>query len=350
MGNSFKDKTVSHDFLRSSGFYGCDPFHAVMEDASSQREYDPERNPLGIMLAPTGMLPVKPGQKGRVVTPHIPTDNLEIAETVMACYEQGIGGVHLHARNPDGSPTQEPDIFADLIEKIHIYCPDIIIGVTTSGREDPSYEARSRVLDIPNIDVASLTLTSVQFPQNTVVAEEKTITRLLEKMVRCHITPEFEFFDTGSINMLKRLQRKGHYPQEPVYCNLFVGNLSSTQANLADIARLGHLLPMGSYCGLAGFGGFQLKANVAAIMMGGMMHVRIGLEDNIYQDRKRRLLTTNVDLVKRITQISQFFERPIATPSQMRRMIGLAPQMPVSSFKKTGNADLAVPMKQEAFT
>lgn len=325
MGNSFKSNLASFEWAQLPEFYGCDPCQTMMEDASSQMDYIPGENPLGIMLAPTGILPVKPGQKGRVITPHVPLDNLEIAETVMACHEQGAGGVHLHARNPDGSPTQDPDVFYDLVEKIRTYCPDIIIGVTTSGRDDPSYTARARVLDIPGIDMASLTLTSVQFPQNTVVAEEKTIVRLLKKMHQNNILPEFEFFDSGGIHFLKRLQQKGIQPRGRICCNVFVGNLSSSQANLADIARLSHGLPLGSYCGIAGFGGFQLKANAAAVMMGGMMHVRTGLEDNIYQDRARRLMTTNEDLVKGIVQISDLFERPIATPVQMRQMMGIWP-------------------------
>lgn len=276
------------------------------------------------MLAPTGMLPVKPGQTGHVVTPHVPVDNQEIAETVLACYEQGVGGVHLHAREPDGSPTQDPDIFFDLIEKIRDFCPDIIIGVTTSGRQDPSFEGRSRVLDIPGVDVASLTLTSLQFPRHTVVAQEDTIVRLLERMIANCIMPEFEFFDTGGINFLKRLQGKGLCPPGPVYCNLFAGNITTTQANLADISRMAQLLPLGSYCGIGGFGGFQLKANMAAVIMGGMLHVRTGLEDNIYADRGRKIMATNVGLVQRVVQMAELFERPIASSAQMRRMMGLS--------------------------
>lgn len=323
MGKRLRYNNSSFEWVLPSEYYGCDPIQTFTSDASSQREYRPWDNPLGIVLAPTGMLPVRPGQSGRVTTPYVPVDNSEIAETVMACHEMGVGGVHLHARNPDGSPTQSPDRFYDLIEKIKVYCPQIIIGVTTSGRKDPSFEGRSRVLDLPGIDTASITLTSVQFPQNTVVAKETTIIKLLRKMQANQIAPEFEFFDTGGINFLKRLQKKGLCPKGRVYCNLFVGNLSSTQANLSDISRMAKMLAPGSYCGIAGFGGFQLKANTAAIMMGGMMHVRIGLEDNIFMDRNRQIMATNQKLVKRIVRMADVFERPVATPDQMRQMMGL---------------------------
>lgn len=339
-------KAMSFELRKLSGFYGCDPLNALFKDASSLREYKPSQNPLGIILAPTGMLPVKPNQIGRIVTPHIPIDSSEIIETVISCYELGIGAVHLHARHHDGRPTQDPEVFAQLIDKISAYCPDIIIGVTTSGRNDPSYEGRSRVLDIPGIDIASLTLTSVQFPQATVVAKEEIVVKLLKKMISNQIKPEFEFFDIGGINMIKRLQSKNQYPEGPVYCNLFLGNISSLQTDLFEMNLAINSLPVGSYCGLAGFGGFQLKANVAAIVMGGMMHVRTGLEDNIYFDRERKILATNESLVKRITQIAEIFERPIATPVQMRQMIGLKPGSLIHTASKL-HENVALARKQD---
>ena len=320
-------------------FYGCDPFTNYQGDASSVLEYTPQKNPLGIMLAPTGMIPVKPHQEGRVSTPHVPTDSSEIIDTIVECYELGIGGVHIHARNPDGTSTQDPEPFAGIIEKVRFYCPDIIIGVTTSGRSDPSFEGRSRVLEIPGIDIASLTVNSIQFPKSTVVAIEETILKLLDKMQSYQIKPEFEFFDTGGINIVKRFQNKNYYPKEPILCNLLFGNIASVQADLSEISRLKHLIPLGSYCGVGGFGGFQLKANMAAILMGGMMHVRTGIEDNIYQDRQRKILATNQSLVKRVVEMASFFERPIATPDQMRKMIGL---------KMVSATDTVEPPKEDA--
>ena len=56
-----------------------------------------------------------------------------------------------------------------------------------------------------------------------------------------------------------------------------------------------------------------------AIMMGG--HVRVGLEDNIFV--RRRELATNVDLVEKVKRIAVEFEREIATPDEVREMLGL---------------------------
>jgi 3-keto-5-aminohexanoate cleavage enzyme len=56
-----------------------------------------------------------------------------------------------------------------------------------------------------------------------------------------------------------------------------------------------------------------------AIMMGG--HVRVGLEDNIFV--RRGTLATNAQLVEKVVRIAQEFEREIATPAEMRELLGL---------------------------
>ena len=50
-----------------------------------------------------------------------------------------------------------------------------------------------------------------------------------------------------------------------------------------------------------------------AIAMGG--GVRVGLEDNLFYDRNKSLLTTNIALIKRIKVLADIFERKIMTPT-----------------------------------
>jgi uncharacterized protein (DUF849 family) len=67
--------------------------------------------------------------------------------------------------------------------------------------------------------------------------------------------------------------------------------------------------------------GYPMEFNMAAmaIMMGG--HVRVGLEDNLFVQRK--VLATNVDLVEKVKRIATEFEREIATPAEAREMLEL---------------------------
>jgi 3-keto-5-aminohexanoate cleavage enzyme len=51
--------------------------------------------------------------------------------------------------------------------------------------------------------------------------------------------------------------------------------------------------------------------------------VRVGLEDNIWFDRDRTIPASNPDLVARIARVAEFAERPLASPAEARRLLGL---------------------------
>jgi 3-keto-5-aminohexanoate cleavage enzyme len=54
--------------------------------------------------------------------------------------------------------------------------------------------------------------------------------------------------------------------------------------------------------------------------MGG--HVRTGLEDNIWY-RKGELAESNAQLVARVARLAAELGRPLATPDQVRELLGL---------------------------
>ena len=82
-------------------------------------------------------------------------------------------------------------------------------------------------------------------------------------------------------------------------------------------------LPADSYWSLAGIGEVQFMVNSMAVVTGG--GVRVGLEDNIWFDRGRTKLATNVDLLKRIHRLAEASERKIMTPKELRKRLNLEP-------------------------
>ena len=68
--------------------------------------------------------------------------------------------------------------------------------------------------------------------------------------------------------------------------------------------------------------GFPYQFNVAAlsIMLGG--HVRVGLEDNIFIER-RVLAKSNAELVEKVVRIARELGREVATPDEARSILGL---------------------------
>jgi 3-keto-5-aminohexanoate cleavage enzyme len=80
------------------------------------------------------------------------------------------------------------------------------------------------------------------------------------------------------------------------------------------------MLPPGAHWSVCGIGRAQLPLGVMAMAMGG--HVRTGLEDNIWY-RKGELAESNAQLVARLARIAEELGRPIATPADVRSLLGL---------------------------
>lgn len=275
-----------------------------------------EGTPLIINLAPTGMVPTKE------MTPHVPVSPEEILEDVAACRELGVSIVHLHARDDDGTPTHRKEAFAPLVEGVREIDPELIVCVTCSGRNVPEVEARSEVLELDGAakpDMASLTLGSNNFRRQASVNSPETIMALAERMRDAGVIPELEAFEPGMVLTGRLLMERG-LVSESSFINILLGNPGTSPLAPSVLAAFISLLPAGWIWSLAGIGRYQLDANALAIPAGG--HVRVGLEDNIWLDRDRTRLATNVDLVERVVKMAELCERPIATPAQAREILG----------------------------
>ncbi|MBP1762994.1 MAG: kce [Firmicutes bacterium] len=271
--------------------------------------------PLIINLAPTGMVPT------RKDTPYVPLTPEEIIEDVCRCIPLGVSMVHLHARDEDGIPTHRKEVSARIIEGIRTVNSEVIIVVTTSGRNIPEFEKRSEVLELDGDcrpDMASLTLSSLNFPKQASVNSPVIIESLVEKMLEKGILPEFEVFDLGMVNYANYLIQKKNIPA-PYYFNILLGNVASAQAKLFHLATIMSEFPPDSICSVAGIGNSQLVANCLGLVAAD--GVRTGLEDNLWMDDDRAVFSTNYGLVERVCRIARELNRPIATPRQVRDML-----------------------------
>jgi len=271
-----------------------------------------------INFAPTGMIPTKQ------MTPHVPISVQEIVEDVHRAVEIGITMVHLHARDPiSGEPAYQAEIYGRIIAGIRAFTQDLILCVSLSGRTFNQFEQRSEVLDLDGDlkpDMASLTLSSLNFNQVASVNSPDMIRRLAETMNARGIMPELEAFDAGMINYAHYLRKK-RLIRPPFYFNLLLGNIACAQADLLHAGIMIRDLPEDSLWSLAGIGDAQLPMNSVAVAMGG--GVRVGLEDNIYYDRKRARLATNADLLRRIHVVAEANERPVMTSRRLRQLLRL---------------------------
>lgn len=277
--------------------------------------------PLIINLACTGVIPT------RAMSAHVPIAHHEIVEDVARCMALGVQMVHLHARDAHGVQTADPELYGRLVESIRAL-PDgrsLVIGVTTSGRDDPSFESRARVLELTGDakpDMASLTLSSLNFAQAASINQPDTIRRLAQRMKDRGIKPELEVFDIGMANFARVLVNEG-LVEAPLYVNVLLGNIAGAQPDLIQLAAILAALPQGCLVSIAGLGRFQLAANGMGVLFAD--GVRVGLEDNIWQDQARTVHASNASLVQRIVAQAALFERPLQTRLGLRARMGMAP-------------------------
>ncbi len=275
-------------------------------------------NKFVVNFTPTGMLP----QKSQ--TPYVPIYCHEIIEDVKRACEIGITSVHLHVRDQiTHKPCYKKEIYAQIISGIREFAPDLIICVSTSGRSFNEFEKRSDALQLESDlkpDMASLTLSSLNFNAQVSINEPTMIMRLSQEMLRRGIKPELEAFDAGMINYAKYLIKK-KLINPPYYFNLIVGNIACAQADLAHVGLMVRDLPEQSVFSIGGIGNFQLPMNSLAISMG--FGVRVGLEDNIWYDKSRTKLASNIDLLKRVHNIGNANGTQVMEPSELRSVLGL---------------------------
>lgn len=273
-----------------------------------------------INFAPTGLIPVKKD------TPHVPVTVEEIIADVRSAYEAGITMVHLHARHPDtGEPEYHKEIYAKMIEGIRVFAPDLVICVSTSGRVFNTFETRAEVLQLSGWlkpDMASLTLSSLNFNQKASINEPEMIRALAEEMKQRGIKPELEIFDLGMANYMNYLIRKKML-EPPYYANLILGNIACAQPDLLHIGCIIHDLPKETTISMGGVGNAQLSVNSLAISMG--YGVRVGIEDNVWYDGGRSHLATNRELLDRILTIATANDRKVMAPGELRARLGLQP-------------------------
>lgn len=262
-----------------------------------------------ITLAPTGNVPTKDMNS---MTP-ISLD--EITKDVISCYEIGASVAHLHVRDSQGQPTCDRILFKKLLANLEEI--PMIKQLSTGARGGyNNLKWRGQMLDL-NCEMASLSTGSSNFPSSVNSNSPDLIEALASKMLKNHIKPEIEVFDSSMIENAVYLQKKGIL-KGPLHFNLVMnvpGSLKGTPRNLMFLVQS---LPAHSTFTVSGIGKSQVQMLSMAILLGG--HVRTGLEDVLKLDGKD---ATNLQLVQQVLDIAKALKREIATPDEARAILSL---------------------------
>ena len=247
----------------------------------------------------------------------------EIAEDTINCYRAGACEVHLHTRDLQGEQTFELEVFRDTIRRIREHS-DMIIQGSTGGLSTLTLAERCVCLDVPEVEVASLNMGSVNFGETVYINTLPDIRYWAKRLDETSTVPEMELFDLSQVETCSRLADEGVL-RRPLHYNFCVGpgNSSNLAATGRNLAFLTSLCEPGTSWGVTHDSMQDFSMLACAIGMGASV-VRIGFEDSFYYAPGKRA-RTNAELVERLVKLIRLMGCEPATPEEAREMQHIRP-------------------------
>ncbi|HNZ32828.1 MAG TPA: 3-keto-5-aminohexanoate cleavage protein [Candidatus Cloacimonas sp.] len=272
--------------------------------------------PLILTAAITGAETTRSDQPNLPITPE------EQAKEAKACFEAGARVIHLHIREDDGSPSQRLERFQEAISAIRKAVPEIIIQISTGGAVGEAFEKRLAPLALKP-EMGTLNAGTLNFGNDVFINHPTDIIRLAEAFKEYGVVPEVEVYESGMIDSVARLIKKGIITHSPLHVQFVLGvpgGMSGKPKNLMYmIDHLHEEIPTATWA-VAGIGKWHLPTSLIALVTGG--HIRCGFEDNIFY-HKGVIADSNAQLVARLARIAEEIGRPLATPEQARQIFAL---------------------------
>jgi len=283
----------------------------------------PSTDPVIITCALTG------GIHGKEANPNLPEQPDEIVAQGIAAVEAGAAILHVHARNPDGSNTMDPEIYQELHSRLCAET-DAVVQLTTGGSPRlPVEERLNTVLLAP--EMCSLNMGLLNFfirgEQVFFANHRSDIERFAREIAARDVRPELEVYSAAMLEEVQHLLSL-ELLQPPYVINFVLhtptqGGVRGTPYNLSDMVLRLRELPVAwedLRINVSSMGPTQLPMTTIALAMG--FNIRVGMEDNVLY-RRGEPLVDNAQLVERAVRIAAELDRRPATPDEARELLAL---------------------------
>jgi len=275
----------------------------------------------------------------RDINPHVPWTPAEIAQDAKECQAAGASIAHFHARGANGVPDHSYEVYRDTVAALRKSC-DMLIHPTL-GAYAASGDAAARLShivrlvedglkpDLVPLDVASSNADMVDPATNRFVTDDvvyvnstRTLHYFAERLREAGIKPYAQAWNIPSLRQIIAFARSGVLAQ-PLFLALTMtegGALSSHPGSSAGLQAYLPFLPEGMtfQWSTTLFGGNLLPLVGMIVERGG--HISIGIGDYPYTEIGT---PTNAQLVARVAQIIRDSGNEVASPADVRAMIGL---------------------------
>jgi uncharacterized protein (DUF849 family) len=285
----------------------------------------------------------------------IPVTMEEQVQKAVDCYNAGATVLHLHVRELDGKGSKRLSKFNELIGLVRQAVPDMVIQVGGSISFAPendgdiakwlSDDTRHLLAELdPKPDQVTIAINSNQFnivemmsdadiagtsladPVNyrayremTIPAGPEWVEEHIRRLCAARIQPLFQIGNRPSYETVERMMRRGvcNVPLNLTWIPIAGG---ADSPNLYDMANFVRAVPDGAVLTFESLMLNVLPINTIAIALG--LHVRCGIEDNIWtQDRKGKM--TTVAQIEQLVRISRELGREVADGKEARRILRL---------------------------
>ena len=265
--------------------------------------------------------------------PAIPYTPEEYAAEARRAVDEGAAQIHIHARQPDGTPSYEVEDFKAITEAILAEVGDVIVNYSTGAIGIP-IEKRIEYLRACRPDVAALNMSSMNYAKYSprrkdfvfkAVFENSfdTIVEFLTAMRELGIKPEHECFDAGHVANLDPLLDMGLL-SEPLQISLVMGVTGGIRPTPRNVTAMSDQIPGGpegrNQWQVIGISRAQWKLLAAALVLGG--NVRAGVEDNLYLPNGE-MARSNGDLIAKARQMAEDVGRRPASVAEARELLGV---------------------------
>lgn len=265
-----------------------------------------------ITVAPTG------AEVTRADNPALPHTPAEISEDVAACAEAGALVVHLHVREPDGTPSARTELFRETIGLIRDRTK-ILTMVSTGGAVWMPIEDRISGLQA-GPDLAGVETGSLNFGDDAFVTTPPQTREIVRLATSAGIGLEVEAFDVGHVVAAVRMLEREELPA-PLRVNLVFGVPGGIDASPEALVAMIRPLPAGTYWSVTAVGRHQRRM-LALALLHGCSGIRVGFEDNVYLGRGL-LAGSNAELVEQAVELADALGRRAATFEQAATALGI---------------------------
>jgi uncharacterized protein (DUF849 family) len=269
------------------------------------------------------------------------------------CYNAGASVLHLHVRELDGKGSKRLSKFNELIAGVRQAVPDMVIQVGGSISFAPesdgaaakwlSDDTRHMLADLdPKPDQVTVTVNTTQMNilehmdvrdyAGTSLAEPASVRAYSEMIVPSNpawfeehirrlsaagIQSAFQFYNINSYETVERLIRRGVY-KGPLVMNWVAISGGMDAPNIYNLANFVRAVPDGCMLTVESSMRNVLPINMIGMALG--LHVRCGIEDNIWNQHRTEKMST-VQQIEQLVRIAAEMGRPVANGKEAREIL-----------------------------